>query len=209
MAFPSESISDRPCFPSRHPQSHSCAREALWPPSHLQIPSKHQTRGPPATACSIKKECEPSTPGCIWMNIVWVTGQAEINSSVQFKHRETLNEHDQLTDPKQVLCGLNGQRCRLIPAGLGRFSLGSSWPGQLPDNADKNVKYFSFNNKGAVNSSVLVILKSVACEASFVQLRFWDWTFKNPQTAESQQIICRCIAKEKTVYLTVAFKIHI
>ena len=53
---------------------------------------------------------------------------SKISSQVCSVNREKQghNEHNQLTNPKQVLFRLNGQRCRLNPTGFGLLSLGNT-----------------------------------------------------------------------------------
>lgn len=52
----------------------------------------------------------------------------KISSQVCSENRQNRghNEHNQLTNPKQVLFRMHTQRCRLIPVGFGLLSLGNT-----------------------------------------------------------------------------------
>lgn len=85
------------------------------------------------------------------------------------------NEHNQLTNPKQVLFRLNGQRCGLNPTGFGLLSLAHTLLQLLTwaalKQCEQECKVFHFSQQGSSEEGNLDFLRSfVACEAFTMQL---------------------------------------
>ncbi len=94
------------------------------------------------------------------------------------RQKQGHNEHNQLTNPKQVLFRLNGQRCRLNPTGFGLLSFGNTLLQLLTwaalEQCEQECKVFQFSQHGSREKGNLYFLKSLAaCEAHIMQLTVW------------------------------------
>lgn len=69
------------------------------------------------------------------------------------RKKQAHNEHNQLTNPKQVLFRLNGQRCKLNPTGFGLLSLGNTLLQLLTwaalKQCEQECKVFQFSQHGS------------------------------------------------------------